>query len=135
MIKGSVNSMRLFELAEQFGADIADVRRYLNGIGCNVKRDTEEVTSLYLTQAMKELPALVAAKKEEKKAKDAERRLKDAKRRAADKKKRESERKLKEAEAKAAKKEEERRKKEAMREAIHLIRSSGAVEATGQGHV
>jgi len=29
----------------------------------------------------------------------------------------------------------ERRKKEAMREAIHLIRSSGAVEATGQGHV
>jgi len=104
--------MRLFELAEQFGADIADVRRYLNGIGCNVKRDTEEVTSLYLTQAMKELPALVAAKKEEKKAKDAERRLKDAKRRAADKKKRESERKLKEAEAKAAKKEEERRKKE-----------------------
>ena len=80
--------MRVLELAEQLGTSSGDVKTYLKTIGCICRGDMDEVSLNYAQQALKSMPALILAKKEDKRKKEAARRQerskKEGEQRAAD---------------------------------------------------
>jgi|GEM_PF-651354 len=127
--------MRVLELAEQLGTSSGDVKTYLKTIGCICRGDMDEVSLHYAQQALKSMPALIIAKKEDKRKKEAARRQERSKKaveqRAADKRTQDSERKRKEAEDKTDKKTQEQQRKE-QKKAEHQRAHDEAARAQAQ---